>query len=74
MTTLRADLFPERLRQARVSADLTMDEAAKRLGMANKQAWQAYESGRVVPKIDLCERMAEALNVRAEWLAGWDDG
>lgn len=48
-----------------------MEELAARVGLTSKQAYQAYESGRVVPRLDLCERLADALGVPRAWLAGW---
>jgi transcriptional regulator with XRE-family HTH domain len=68
-----ADKFPARLRLARKHSHLTMNELARRVGLATRQAYQAYESGRVLPRIDLCERLADALGVRRDWLAGWSD-
>lgn len=68
-----ADKFPARLRLARKHSRLTMNEVARRVGLATRQAYQAYESGRVLPRIDLCERLADALSVRRDWLAGWSD-
>ena len=50
-----------------------MREVAVMVGLTSRQAYQAYESGRVVPTIDMCERLAAALNVRAAWLAGWEE-
>ena len=69
--TVNTDKFPKRLRKARGTR--TMQEVAIRVGLTSRQAYQAYESGRVVPTIDLCERLALALNVRAAWLAGWEE-
>jgi len=68
-----ADKFPARLRLARKHSRLTMNELARRAGLSTRQAYQAYESGRVLPRIDLCERLADALGVRRDWLAGWSD-
>ena len=61
--------FRARLREARGSR--TMKEVAAAVGLSSKQAYQAYESGRVVPKIDLCEEFARKLGVDPAWLAGW---
>lgn len=68
---VNAARFPLRLQEARKRAGLTMEEAAAEAGLASKQAWQAYEAGRVVPRIDQCEQFAAALRVEPEWLAGW---
>lgn len=46
--------FPLRLKQARQRNGLTMEAAAEAAGLESKQAWQAYEVGRITPKIDLC--------------------
>lgn len=69
--TVSAARFPLRLKQARLRAGLTMEAAAAAVGLTNKQAYQAYEVGRVIPKIDLCERFAQVLGVDPAWLVGW---
>ena len=71
MAALNAARFRKRLRQAR--GERSQESVARAVGLASYQAIQAYESGRVVPKIDMCERLAAALNVRAAWLAGWEE-
>ena len=68
--TVNTDKFPKRLRKARGTR--TMQEVAVMVGLTSRQAYQAYESGRVVPTIDLCERLAAALGVAPAWLAGWE--
>jgi transcriptional regulator with XRE-family HTH domain len=64
-------LFPQRLKKARTSADLTLEQAAQVCGLSSRQAYHAYESGRVVPTIELCATMAKALGVDPSWLAGY---
>lgn len=63
-------MFRLRLREAR--GDRTQAAVAALVGLSSRQALQAYEYGRVVPTIDLCERLAAALGVAPAWLAGWE--
>lgn len=67
---LDARVFRLRLREAR--GDRTQAAVAALVGLSSRQALQAYEYGRVVPTIDLCERLAAALGVAPAWLAGWE--
>lgn len=71
MAALNAARFRKRLRQAR--GERSQESVARAVGLASYQAIQAYEYGRVVPTIDLCERLAAALGVAPAWLAGWED-
>lgn len=73
LPALDASKFPGRLKEARQLRKLTMKAAGALVGLTSKQAYQAYEVGRVVPQLGLCERFADALKVGRGWLAGWDD-
>lgn len=46
------------MKAARVNVNLTQPEAAKALGIS-KGTLQGYESGKVMPKIDVAKKMAE---------------
>ncbi len=52
---------------------MSQAELARRLGYTHRCNIYPYERGKVSPTLDLCERMAEALAVDPEWLAGWSD-
>lgn len=60
--------FPSRLKQARERSDLSMRTLSTAAGIS-VQAWSNSEAGKVVPRVDTCERMAVALGVAPSWLA-----
>lgn len=60
--------FPARLKQARERSDLSMRTLSTAAGIS-VQAWSNSEAGKVVPRVDTCERMAVALGVAPSWLA-----
>lgn len=66
--------FHERLREARLRVGLTQKEVADRVGWAGGDAvYRRYESGAATPSIELATRMADALGVSLDWLAGRTD-
>lgn len=66
-------IFAKRLREARNAAGVSLAALAGELGLASgKAAVQAYECGRVEPKIGLVQTAAQALGVKPGWLAGWE--
>lgn len=46
------------MKAARVNANLTQAEAAKALGIG-KNSLNSYENGKVIPKIDVAQKMAK---------------
>ena len=60
--------FPSRLEQARERSGLSMRTLSTAAGIS-VQAWSNSEAGKVVPRVDTCERMAVALGVAPSWLA-----
>ena len=65
------EIFPIRLKEARTKAGLTQREVGEKLGMVDA-SYQKYELGRSIPGLELASRMADALGVSLDWLAGRD--
>lgn len=65
--------FHERLREARLRAGLTQKEVATKVGWVADATYQKYERGAAIPSIELATRMADALGVSLDWLAGRTD-
>lgn len=63
----------DRIKSARIAANMTQEELGLVLGV-KKSAIHKYESG-IVENIPLpqFQRLANALNVSAGWLAGWEE-
>ena len=62
----------ERLRNTRAALGLSMRAAANAAAIS-VQTWSNAEAGTTVPRIDIVERMAVALDVAPAWLAYGDD-
>lgn len=65
----RVVLDTDKMRTLRLKLGLSMDEAAKRAGFANRQRWYEIESGRgsrTNVKIETLNRIAAALEVKAK--------
>jgi transcriptional regulator with XRE-family HTH domain len=57
-------LNPTRIRQLRLQAGLTLQQAADKAGLTNRQKWARLEAGGVPdPQISTLERIARALGV-----------
>lgn len=59
----------ENIKKARLAAGLTQKELADKCGIADS-AVRKYESGRVVPKLPMLKKIADALNVFITDLTG----
>lgn len=62
-------VFPERLRQLRIEADLTQQELAKNLNVS-QQIIGLWERGERKPKIEAVTNIAEYFNVSPKYLIG----
>lgn len=62
----------ERIKNARIAANITQAELAKRLGVAYQNIGQ-WESGKRNPKLDTLQKIAKALNVPVARLYGLED-
>jgi transcriptional regulator with XRE-family HTH domain len=60
----------EAIRKAREAAGLSQEQAAKAVGI-KVQAWQKYEYGDRVPKMNMLEKIAKALNTSIEVLTAF---
>ena len=63
------DLFPERLRLARATRDLSQDALAKRANL-QPSAISHFETGGRKPSFDNLRRLADALEVTTDYLLG----
>lgn len=63
-------LIGERIKEVRKEKDMTLEDVAKRIGVA-KSTIQRYEAGLISsPKQPVLAAMAKAFNVKEEWLFG----
>jgi len=71
--TKRNNVFRgDRLKAIRERRDLTQEELAERLGSGQSQL-NKYENGKADPSPDVLVRLAEELEVTADWLLGLVD-
>lgn len=61
-----------RLKEARLAADLTMDEVGKLIGVSNATI-SRYEKADIAVPADKLEKLAAAYNVSPVYLMGWDE-
>ena len=61
--------FPETLKKYRLSKDLTQREIAEFIGMT-ANAYQKYELGTRVPKLDVLIQLADIFHVSLDELVG----
>lgn len=68
---MEKDLFPIRLREARLMMNLSMDKLAGQTdGTITKQSVSIYEKGVMRPKHDALTSIAKALNISVEYFHG----
>lgn len=64
--TSRVPLDTDKMRRLREKLGLTMEQAAQRAGLGNRQRWNEIESGRSANvKLTTLEAVAQALGVQA---------
>lgn len=68
-----ADLFAQRLRDARAKVDLTQLQLAELIG-GNHIEISHYEAGRRKPPLRKLIALSDALHVSLDWLLGRQDG
>ena len=61
----------QNIREARRRAGLRTEALAGRIGYS-AHSIEAYERGKIIPKLDVIEALAAALNVPPWELCGWD--
>lgn len=61
----------QNIREARRRAGLRTEALAGRIGYS-ASAIETYERGKIIPKLDVIEALAAALNVPPWELCGWD--
>lgn len=61
----------QNIREARRRAGLRTETLARRIGYS-ASAIETYERGKIIPKLDVIEALAAALNVPPWELCGWD--
>lgn len=67
-----SEIFPIRLRQARLDAGLLQRELAKK-AYVTPGGVSFYESGKRQPSTETLVQLAKVLNVSADWLLGLSD-
>lgn len=66
-------LIGRRIKEIRKEKDMTLEDVAKRIGVA-KSTIQRYEAGLISsPKQPVLAAMAKAFNIKEEWLCGMSD-
>lgn len=65
--------YYERMRDLREDNDLRQSDMAEILGLTNQQAYQRYESGRVMMPLPLLIKTARYFDVSLDYLAGLTD-
>ncbi len=65
-------IFAERLKELRISLNLTQKEFAEELEIT-ASALSAYEKNNINPSINIAKRIAEKYNVSIDWLCGLSD-
>ena len=60
------------LKQFRKEYGLTQQQVADAINI-HKQAWQRYESGRVMPSAEVIIKIADSYNVSLDYLVGRTD-
>lgn len=62
--------YYERMRDLREDNDLKQSDLAEILELTNQQAYQRYESGRVLMPIQLIIKVAQYYNVSLDYVCG----
>lgn len=65
--------YYERMRELREDNDLKQKDMAKILELTNQQAYQRYESGKVLMPITLLIKLAQYFNISLDYLVGLSD-
>lgn len=65
-------VFCKRLRDTRAARMLTQDELAERADISRVMV-SRYETGAVIPTVDVLIRIADALNISIDYLLGRED-
>lgn len=63
--------FPERLKQLRLSLNLTQKDMAELLGITPR-GYRNYELGAREPELSTLIKLADKFNVSLDWLVGRD--
>lgn len=66
-------LFSERLRAARIAADLEVKDLARAVGMTSRQAANRWEDGTRMPDAETLVKIARVVHRSIDWLLGTDD-
>lgn len=66
------DIFPARLKELRLNANLSQKEFADSIGLS-PMSISSYETGNKTPSIDTAIRIAEKYNCSIDWLCGLRD-
>ena len=72
MGDIELEIFSQRLRELRLSLEMTQKEFAKELGIT-ASALSSYEKNNINPSISIAKRIAEKYHVSIDWLCGLSD-
>lgn len=53
----------DKMKSLRLKLAMSQEDAAKKAGLVQRQAWYRYETGTIAPSIETAERIAKALGV-----------
>lgn len=65
-------MYGERLRKVREESGHSQESLAEMVGIGNRQIWR-YENGKTEPDGEVLAKIAQALNVSADYLLGLSD-
>ena len=68
-----AEMFPSKLKKARINTGLTQREVSKEIGIPYSTIAN-YETGRTQPDIETLGILADFYNVSVDWLLGTKGG
>lgn len=63
------ELFPERIKKARIDAGYTQPQVAEELSISRSNI-SKYETGKLEPDLEKLAALAEFYNVTTDWLLG----
>lgn len=72
MTTTQQKIFAERLNKTLKRRGITQTDLAQLVGVT-KASISLYSTGKSIPRLNVLNKIADVLQVKAEWLLGFDE-
>lgn len=72
MTTTQQKIFAERLNKTLKRRGITQTDLAQLVGVT-KASISLYSTGKSIPRLNILNKIADVLQVKAEWLLGFDE-